>query len=185
MKRYSKLIESFRLSDNFFYVYLRPDTNNCVVLCFWNFWQCFGPFLKEFINIAHVLQRNITIAITGVGETRSLHSSNSKDSSGPPVSENVESKGRLYILSYSLVCALCNFGKKWVLSVHMCNFYKEKILGGGGGAAYTVLSAVKFIIPSRTPIQYTRVQICKPFKEPKNRFTAWRNRFLGIDSWAS
>ncbi len=26
--------------------------------------------------------------------------------------------------------------------------------------------------------------ICKPFKEPRNRFPALRNRFLGIDSWA-
>ncbi len=25
--------------------------------------------------------------------------------------------------------------------------------------------------------------ICKPFKEPRNRFPAWRNRFLRIDSW--
>jgi hypothetical protein len=28
------------------------------------------------------------------------------------------------------------------------------------------------------------VRICQPFKEPMNRFLAWRNRFLGIDSWA-
>jgi hypothetical protein len=63
------------------------------------------------------------------------------------------------------------------------NLYKEKLLWGS--TAYTVLSAVQLIIPSRAPIQYTRVQICKPFKEPKNRFPAWRNRFLGIDSWAS
>ncbi len=26
----------------------------------------------------------------------------------------------------------------------------------------------------------TRVRICKPFKEPKNRFTAWRNRVLSF-----
>ncbi len=25
----------------------------------------------------------------------------------------------------------------------------------------------------------TRARICKPFKEPRNRFPAWRNRFLG------
>jgi hypothetical protein len=30
--------------------------------------------------------------------------------------------------------------------------------------------------------EQTRVRICKPFKEPRNRFLAWRNRFLGIDS---
>jgi hypothetical protein len=29
-----------------------------------------------------------------------------------------------------------------------------------------------------------RARICKPFKEPGNRSPAWRNRFLGIDSWA-
>jgi hypothetical protein len=27
-------------------------------------------------------------------------------------------------------------------------------------------------------------RICKPFKKHRNRFPAWRNRFLGIDSWA-
>jgi hypothetical protein len=27
-----------------------------------------------------------------------------------------------------------------------------------------------------------RVRICKPFKKPRNRFPAWRNRSLGIDS---
>ncbi len=29
-----------------------------------------------------------------------------------------------------------------------------------------------------------RARICKPFKKPKNRFPAWRNRFLGVYSWA-
>ncbi len=29
-----------------------------------------------------------------------------------------------------------------------------------------------------------RARICKPFKEPRNRFPPWRNRFLGFDSWA-
>ncbi len=29
-----------------------------------------------------------------------------------------------------------------------------------------------------------RARICKPFKRSRNRFPAWRNRFLGIDSWA-
>jgi hypothetical protein len=27
--------------------------------------------------------------------------------------------------------------------------------------------------------------MCKPFKKPRNRFPAWRNRFLRIDSWDS
>jgi hypothetical protein len=27
-----------------------------------------------------------------------------------------------------------------------------------------------------------RARICKPFKKPRNRFPAWRNRSLGIDS---
>jgi hypothetical protein len=27
-------------------------------------------------------------------------------------------------------------------------------------------------------------RICKPFMEPRNRFPAWRNPFLGVDSWA-
>ncbi len=36
--------------------------------------------------------------------------------------------------------------------------------------------------PIRKPS--SRARICKPFKDPRNRFTAWRNRFLGIDSWA-
>ncbi len=31
---------------------------------------------------------------------------------------------------------------------------------------------------------WSRVRIWKPFKEPRNRFLAWRNRFIGIDSWA-
>jgi hypothetical protein len=30
----------------------------------------------------------------------------------------------------------------------------------------------------------TRARICNPFKKPRNRFPAWRNRFLGIDFWA-
>jgi hypothetical protein len=30
-----------------------------------------------------------------------------------------------------------------------------------------------------------RARIFKPFKEPKNRFPAWQNRFLGIDCWAA
>jgi hypothetical protein len=39
------------------------------------------------------------------------------------------------------------------------------------------------------PVTYSiliiiRACICKPFRESRNRFPAWRNRFLGIDSWA-
>ncbi len=30
--------------------------------------------------------------------------------------------------------------------------------------------------------QQTWARICKPFEEPRNRFSAWRKRFLGIDS---
>ncbi len=30
----------------------------------------------------------------------------------------------------------------------------------------------------------SRVRICKPFKEPRNRKPTWWNRFLGIDYWA-
>ncbi len=29
-----------------------------------------------------------------------------------------------------------------------------------------------------------RARNFKPFKEPRNRFPVWRNRFLGIDCWA-
>ncbi len=32
--------------------------------------------------------------------------------------------------------------------------------------------------------QKTEPVFLKPFKEPRNRFPAWRNRFLGIDTWA-
>ncbi len=28
-----------------------------------------------------------------------------------------------------------------------------------------------------------RASICQPFKEPRNRFSAWRNRFLGSLNW--
>ncbi len=71
--------------------------------------------------------------MSGVGETRSLHSSNSKDSSGPPVSENVESKGRLYILflSYSLFCAILE--KSVLCTVHICNLQGDE---EGGQRSY-------------------------------------------------
>jgi hypothetical protein len=29
-----------------------------------------------------------------------------------------------------------------------------------------------------------RARICKPFREPRNLFPAWQNRFHGIESWA-
>ncbi len=30
----------------------------------------------------------------------------------------------------------------------------------------------------------SRARICKPFKEPRNRFPVWRHQFLGKDTWA-
>ena len=53
-------------------------------------------YVKYISTILTSLALTMLSLIVGVGETRSLHSSNSKDSSGPPVSENVESKGRLF-----------------------------------------------------------------------------------------
>jgi hypothetical protein len=41
-----------------------------------------------------------------------------------------------------------------------------------------VVSASYKII-RRAPRVQSRARFCKPFMEPRNRFPAWRNRFLG------
>ncbi len=33
-------------------------------------------------------------------------------------------------------------------------------------------------------VRWTWARICKPLRDPRNHFPAWKNRFLGISSWA-
>jgi hypothetical protein len=47
------------------------------------------------------------------------------------------------------------------------------VMGYHGKFPYCKKTGVTLVIVT------VRARICRPFKEPRNRFSAWRNRFLG------
>ncbi len=46
------------------------------------------------------------------------------------------------------------------------------------------IAAMKIVMIWAAKSRSAVSRVCKPFKEPRNWFLAWRNRFLWIDSWA-
>jgi hypothetical protein len=66
--------------------------------------------------------------------------------------------------------------KMWILGLKNREAILVKMIFGYLSAYYLIYGA--------PPILLSRARICKPFKEPRNRFPAWRNLFLGFDSWA-
>jgi hypothetical protein len=61
----------------------------------------------------------------------------------------------------------------------------ERFINSGSGLPPTLTLIMYYLLPHSVEFQMSpRARICKPYKEPRNRFPALRNRFLGIDSGA-
>jgi hypothetical protein len=126
-----------------FYVYPRLDTNNCIVLCFRDFWQSFGPFLKKFnkhrtdFQDAYMCCKEISLLLFQVWEKHGrCILLIPRTAVGRPFQRTSSLKvGFIFYSCLTVLFVQC--WKKCVLSVHICNLYKEKVLLGC--TAYTVL----------------------------------------------
>jgi hypothetical protein len=67
------------------------------------------------------------------------------------------------------------------------SFFTEPVFVNDYGAQESIPGLLKTIRSTNTVSVLSflsRARICRPFKELRNLFPAWRNRFLGIYSWS-